>query len=133
MARVLLVGYDPDTVDYSNPALPPGMSAEKIRAGIAVTLKQMTDRGVRPLNVAGALSVAVVHRGHRRRLCRQGQRRAKSWRMCITRTSPAAGRQRNADVGQGAADRGEYRQAAGAATSLGGRLRLPLPAPAEQT
>ena len=32
MARVLLVGYDPETVDYSNPALPPGMSAEKIKA-----------------------------------------------------------------------------------------------------
>ena len=31
MTRVLLVGYDPETVDYSNPALPPGMSAEKIR------------------------------------------------------------------------------------------------------
>ena len=45
MARVLLVGYDPETVDYSNPALPPGMSAQKIRAGIALTLKQMTDRG----------------------------------------------------------------------------------------
>jgi hypothetical protein len=45
MARVLLVGYDPETVDYSNPALPPGMSAEKIRAGIALMLKQMTDRG----------------------------------------------------------------------------------------
>jgi hypothetical protein len=45
MPRVLLVGYDPDTVDYSNPALPPGMSAEKIRAGIALTLKQMTDKG----------------------------------------------------------------------------------------
>jgi hypothetical protein len=44
MARVLLVGYDPDTVDYSNPALPPGMNAEKIRAGIALMLKQMTDR-----------------------------------------------------------------------------------------
>jgi hypothetical protein len=45
MARILLVGYDPETVDYSNPALPPGMSAEKIRAGIALTLKQMTGRG----------------------------------------------------------------------------------------
>jgi hypothetical protein len=38
VARVLLVGYDPETVDYSNPALPPGMSAEKIRAGIALAL-----------------------------------------------------------------------------------------------
>jgi hypothetical protein len=60
VARVLLVGYDPETVDYSNPALPPGMSAEKIRAGIALTLKQMTDRGwegdlcfIRPNETAG--------------------------------------------------------------------------------
>jgi len=37
MARVLLVGYDPETVDYSNPALPPGMSADKISAGLALT------------------------------------------------------------------------------------------------
>jgi hypothetical protein len=60
MTRVLLVGYDPETVDYSNPALPPGMSAQKIRAGIALTLKQMTDRGwesdlcfIRPDETAG--------------------------------------------------------------------------------
>jgi hypothetical protein len=45
MARVLLVGYDPETVDYSNPALPPGMNAEKIGAGIAQALKKMTDQG----------------------------------------------------------------------------------------
>ena len=45
MAGVMLVGYVPETVDYSNPAYPPGMNAEKIRAGIALTLKQMTDRG----------------------------------------------------------------------------------------
>jgi len=30
MTRVLLVGYDLETVDYSNPAYPPGMSVEKI-------------------------------------------------------------------------------------------------------
>jgi hypothetical protein len=45
MVRVLLVGYDPETVDYFDPALPPGMNAEKIRAGIALALKQVTDRG----------------------------------------------------------------------------------------
>ena len=45
MTRVLLVGYDPEAVDYSNPAYPLGMSAEKISAGIALALKQMTDRG----------------------------------------------------------------------------------------
>src|SRR5262249_4998336 len=47
-------------VDFSDPALPPGLSAEKIRAGIALALKQMTDRGwegdaclIRPDETAG--------------------------------------------------------------------------------
>jgi hypothetical protein len=43
MTRVLLVGYDPETVDY--PALPPGMNAEKVHAGIAVAMKQFAERG----------------------------------------------------------------------------------------
>ena len=38
MARVLLVGYDPETVDLTDPALPPGMSAEKVYVGIEVAL-----------------------------------------------------------------------------------------------
>ena len=54
MTRVLLVGYDPETVDYSNPALPPGMSAEKIRAGLTLGLKQMTDRDGRPISASSA-------------------------------------------------------------------------------
>ena len=45
MTRILLLGLDPETVDYSDPALPPGMTAEKVRAGIAVAVKQFTDRG----------------------------------------------------------------------------------------
>jgi hypothetical protein len=45
MARILLLGLEPEAVDYSDPVLPPGMNAEKIRAGIAVALKQLTDRG----------------------------------------------------------------------------------------
>ena len=45
MPRILLVGYDPDSVDYSDPALPPGMTAEKVRAGIAVALGQFAARG----------------------------------------------------------------------------------------
>jgi hypothetical protein len=60
MTRILLLGLDPETVDYSDPALPPGMSAERIRAGIAVALKQFTDRGwesdagfIRPDETAG--------------------------------------------------------------------------------
>lgn len=60
MARVTLVGYVPETVDFSDPALPPGMTADKIRAGIALALKAMTDRGweadvclIRPDETAG--------------------------------------------------------------------------------
>jgi hypothetical protein len=60
MTRVLLVGYDPETVDFSDPALPPGMTAEKINAGIEVALKQFAERGweadvgfIRPDETAG--------------------------------------------------------------------------------
>ena len=45
MTRILLVGWDPETVDFSDPALPPGMTAEKVRAGIAVAQKQFAERG----------------------------------------------------------------------------------------
>jgi len=45
MSRILLLGLDPEFVDFSDPALPPGMTAEKVHAGIAVALKQFTDRG----------------------------------------------------------------------------------------
>jgi hypothetical protein len=60
MTRILLLGYDPEAVDYSDPAYPPGMTAEKIRAGIAVALKQFAERGweadtvfIRPDETAG--------------------------------------------------------------------------------
>ena len=60
MARILLLGLDPETVDFSDPALPPGMNAEKVRAGITVALKQFTERGwesdvglIRPDETAG--------------------------------------------------------------------------------
>jgi hypothetical protein len=45
MKRVLLVGFDPATVDYSDPALPPGMTAEKIHAGVELALADMAERG----------------------------------------------------------------------------------------
>jgi hypothetical protein len=45
MARILLVGYDPEAVDYSDPALPPGVTAEKIRAGLEVAMKEFAARG----------------------------------------------------------------------------------------
>jgi len=43
--RVLLLGHDPETVDFSDPALPPGMTVEKVHAGIAVSLRQFAGRG----------------------------------------------------------------------------------------
>jgi hypothetical protein len=45
MKRVLLVGLDPATVDFSDPALPPGMTAEKIDAGVKAALADMAERG----------------------------------------------------------------------------------------
>jgi hypothetical protein len=45
MMRVLYIGQKPETVDYTDPAVPPGMSAEKINAGIALSLDQMKERG----------------------------------------------------------------------------------------
>jgi len=60
MTRVLLLGYDPETVDFSDPALPPGMTVEKVNAGIAFALKQFAERGwegdvglIRPDETAG--------------------------------------------------------------------------------
>ena len=43
--KVLFVGQQPETVDFSDPALPPGFNAEKIHSGIAVGMQQMADRG----------------------------------------------------------------------------------------
>jgi hypothetical protein len=45
MTRVLFVGLLPESVDFTDPALPPGLSAEKIRAGIEIALAQMAERG----------------------------------------------------------------------------------------
>jgi len=60
MTRVLLLGLDPETVDFSDPALPPGMTAEKVRAGIAVAVKGFAEHGwesdlcfIRPDETAG--------------------------------------------------------------------------------
>ncbi len=45
MTRVLLLGYDPETVDFSDPGLPSGMTVEKVHAGIAVAMRQFAERG----------------------------------------------------------------------------------------
>ena len=45
MMRVLFVGQIPETVDYSDPALPPGLNAEKIYAGIDVAAAKIAEKG----------------------------------------------------------------------------------------
>jgi len=62
MTRVLFVGQLPETVDFSDPALPPGFNAEKINAGIAIAAAKITERGwqadlcmIRPDHTAGPM------------------------------------------------------------------------------
>ena len=43
--RVLFIGEQPEAVDYTDPALPPGLNAEKIHAGIDLAMSRMTERG----------------------------------------------------------------------------------------
>ena len=63
MARVLIVGLDPAVVDFSDPALPPGMTAEKVHAGLAVAVAQLEAAGHRCdlcLTDTGETAEAVV-------------------------------------------------------------------------
>jgi hypothetical protein len=45
MTRVLFVGLVPTSVDFSDPALPPGMTAQKVQVGIDIAMRAMADRG----------------------------------------------------------------------------------------
>lgn len=45
MKHILFVGQKPETVDFSDPSLPPGFDAAKINAGIAVAVGKIAERG----------------------------------------------------------------------------------------
>ncbi|MEO6603349.1 MAG: hypothetical protein ABIQ16_25925 [Polyangiaceae bacterium] len=45
MSRILFVGQKPETVDFTDPSLPPGFDADKINAGIAVAVAKIEERG----------------------------------------------------------------------------------------
>lgn len=45
MKKVLFIGQEPETLDFTDPALPPGLNAAKIEAGIASGMKQLAERG----------------------------------------------------------------------------------------
>ena len=49
MTRILFVGQKPETVDYSDPALPPGFSADKIDAGIAAPSRRSSSAAGRAI------------------------------------------------------------------------------------
>ena len=62
MTRILLVGLDPETVDFSDPALPPGMTIEKVHDGVTAAMKGFADHGweadnayIRPDETAGPM------------------------------------------------------------------------------
>lgn len=63
MAHVLLIGITPEEVDFSDPALPPGMSAASIRAGVVASVAALTAAGHTvnqtyiPIEPADALAV----------------------------------------------------------------------------
>jgi len=44
-ARILIVGQDADTVDYDAPGIMPGMTAEKVRAGLAASKAALEAQG----------------------------------------------------------------------------------------
>ena len=45
MKKVLIIGMDPHTIDFSNPEIPVGLTAEKILAGTKVTLENLREAG----------------------------------------------------------------------------------------
>lgn len=45
MTRVLLVGFSPETEDYSDPGRPPEMTAEKVKTAIESGLEKVRERG----------------------------------------------------------------------------------------
>lgn len=45
MPQILFIGQTPQTIDFADPALPPGLNVEKINAGITIAMATMADRG----------------------------------------------------------------------------------------
>jgi hypothetical protein len=40
-----MIGIDPEEIDYSDPSVPPGMTAEKVRSGVDLSLKMFEAEG----------------------------------------------------------------------------------------
>ena len=48
LKRVLIIGEKPDMVDFSDPAIPPGMNADKVRSGLETAMRKLRARGFEP-------------------------------------------------------------------------------------
>src|SRR5262249_28622724 len=44
--RILLIGIDPDRMDFSAPGVPPGVNAQMVHTAIAMGNARMTERGL---------------------------------------------------------------------------------------
>ena len=84
MPSILVIGVDPDAVDYTDPALPPGLTADRVRAGLAAVHGQFAARGDRAdqcmlaLDGSGAATVAAQVQRRRLRLRRHRRGAAKT-------------------------------------------------------
>ena len=45
MNRILIIGMDPHTIDFTNPEIPKGLTAEKIEQGTNATIAALQDSG----------------------------------------------------------------------------------------
>jgi hypothetical protein len=65
MKKILFIGQEPETVDFSDPALPPGFDAKKIHAGVDIGMRQMSERGWQPdlclVRPDSTAAVAIEH------------------------------------------------------------------------
>ncbi|MFC4873514.1 hypothetical protein [Negadavirga shengliensis] len=45
MKKILIIGMDPHTIDFTNPEIPQGLTAEKIEQGTKATIAALQDSG----------------------------------------------------------------------------------------
>jgi hypothetical protein len=66
MPRILVIGYAPDAVDFTDPAVPPGLNEELVAEGIKRDVQLMHDRGWEaehlPIRLDGSLSGDIQDR-----------------------------------------------------------------------
>jgi hypothetical protein len=66
MPRILVIGYAPDAVDLTDPAVPPGLNEDLVAEGIKRDVQLMHDRGWEaehlPIRLDGSLTGDIADR-----------------------------------------------------------------------